>query len=87
MALTQNVELTDNFGEKISFANAYIRVENLTGTKLSIAAKVSTYKSKDADFLGYQFVNFTPDMNGGNFIAQAYEYLKALPEFTQAKDC
>jgi hypothetical protein len=31
--------------------------------------------------------NFVPSLEGANFIAQAYEYLKTLPEFKGATDC
>jgi hypothetical protein len=31
--------------------------------------------------------SFAPDLNGKNFIAQAYEHLKTLPEFAGATDC
>jgi hypothetical protein len=32
-------------------------------------------------------LDFIPDMEGGNFIKQAYLYLKTLPEFADAVDC
>jgi hypothetical protein len=31
--------------------------------------------------------SFTPDMDGPNFIKQAYQHLKTLPEFEGAVDC
>jgi hypothetical protein len=30
---------------------------------------------------------FFPSLEGNNFIAQAYEHLKTLPEFEGAEDC
>jgi hypothetical protein len=31
--------------------------------------------------------SFVPEMKNSNFIAQAYEHLKTLPEFAGATDC
>ena len=30
---------------------------------------------------------FKPNMNGGNFIAQAYKHLKTQPNFNDSFDC
>lgn len=41
----------------------------------------------DSNFLCTKQYSFVPDMNGGNFIAQAYAALKREPEFAGATDC
>lgn len=88
MALRQTVELKDSFGDNRTFSNAYRKVKTFTGTKERILVTVETYRSKEDQRVlvatGYDFV---PNMNAGNFIAQAYEYLKTLPEFLSATDC
>ena len=38
-------------------------------------------------WMGTKVFNFIPVLDGQNFIAQSYEYLKALPEFADAVDC
>jgi hypothetical protein len=32
-------------------------------------------------------IQFVPDLDGQNFIAQAYVHFKALPQFANAVDC
>jgi hypothetical protein len=65
----------------------YIKVESVTGSKSKVQAIVSfTDESKGKKLLEKSFV-FSPSMDAGNFIAQAYIYLKTLPEFAGAIDC
>jgi hypothetical protein len=71
-------------GRKNVVVDAYIKVVEITSTKEKTAAKVVFSDSKLK--LEKQYL-FTPDMDGGNFIKQAYEYLKALPEFAGAVNC
>jgi hypothetical protein len=33
------------------------------------------------------YYKFAPNLDGANFIKQAYEHLKTLPEFSGATDC
>ena len=40
-----------------------------------------------ADAIKHEQFNFVPNLEGQNFIAQAYEHLKTLPEFAGAEDC
>lgn len=63
---------------------AYIKVERVDSSK-SAAIAYATY-SGDA-IKGNKTFDFVPNMNGGNFIKQAYEHLKTLPEFAGATDC
>jgi hydroxymethylpyrimidine/phosphomethylpyrimidine kinase len=65
----------------------YIKVESVTGSKNKAQAFTSfTDELKNQQMFEKSFV-FTPNMDGANFIAQAYEYLKTLPEFAGAEDC
>jgi hypothetical protein len=64
----------------------YIKVESINGTKESVCANVSyTDEAKNKKLLEKSF-SFTPSMDS-NFIAQAYNHLKTLPEFSGAVDC
>jgi len=65
-------------------ADCYIKVMSVTGFKDSASAQVSFASSKANGLKTYSFV---PNMDGKNFIAQAYEHLKTLPEFAGAEDC
>ncbi len=87
MALTKNIVLKDNFNDDKQFNNAYIKVDLVSGNKTLMRISIGIYREKDGQQLnGQQFV-FTPDLNGKNFLAQAYDHLKTLPEFAGAVDC
>lgn len=87
MALTKNVTLKNNFGEDSVFGNAYIRVDKVIAGKASMVASVAFYKAKDGAAITTQQHECPVDLDGGNFIKQAYEHIKTLPEFAGAVDC
>lgn len=64
--------------------DCYIKVESVAGTKSQLRANVS-FDSNGSKKT--QFYTFAPDLSGKNFIAQTYEHLKTLPEFSDAIDC
>lgn len=64
--------------------NAYVKVENVQCTKSTATALVS-FSGQSGNMK--KCYDFTPDLSGKNFIAQAYDYLKTLPEFAGAIDC
>lgn len=67
---------------------SYIRVANVFSTKHEAIANVVFHKdSATGEAFKAGNYKFTPDMNGGNFIKQAYDHLKILPEFAGATDC
>ena len=77
--------IVKNGNQKITFS-AYVKVINITGSKTQLNAEV-LFKSGSHKFTkNYLFV---PSVSTGsvNFIAQAYKYLKTLPEFADAEDC
>lgn len=85
MALQKTISL--NFhGQDVSFFDSYIRVESLRGNKNEMTAVVVTYTSDKGRAIKSGEYNFTPDLSGGNFISQAYNHLKNLPEFADAAD-
>jgi hypothetical protein len=79
---------TVNFhGKDVVFQNCYFKVSHLAGSKLGLAVSVDAMPSKDGSTISRTEFRFTPSMGADNFIAQAYNYLKTLPEFAGATDC
>lgn len=81
--------ITDFYGTPVQIANAYYQVATLNGSKSMQQIFVSVFnnaqKDKQIEVLTYSFV---PNLESSeNFIAQAYNYLKTLPEFANAVDC
>ena len=65
------------------FAPAYCKVERVSASKSNAVASI-LYLSEDRSIvLGSQEISFAPSVEDGskNFIAQAYDYVKTLPEF------
>lgn len=87
MAIKKTVSLTNNFLQQSEFPDCVIRVDSVSGGKKQIIASIGFYASQNEDRLIEKSVIFTPSMDGGNFIAQAYTHLKTLPEFSDAVDC
>jgi hypothetical protein len=67
---------------------SYVRVSHITGTKNEITANAVFHKDNgDGEMFKAGAYTFKPSMDDGNFIKQAYEHLKTLPEFSGAEDC
>lgn len=62
----------------------YIKVDRVIGDKSLVNVDV-TLSGESVN--GKRFYSFTPDMNGPNFIKQAYLHLKSLDEYAGAEDC
>jgi hypothetical protein len=76
--ITFDVPVEKELGE------CYIKVVNIAGNKEALVFDVIFYKDKEA--LINKVFNFVPNLDS-NFIKQAYEYLKTLPEYADAIDC
>ena len=88
MAFTSTIVLADNFQEQITFADAYIRVEQVSASRVGSSADVIIYRKKDGQQLVRQSYQFSAELEPGeNHLKQAYEFLKTLPEFADAVDC
>lgn len=72
-----------NLGEQSHVLPAIIKVHSVTGTKEELTVDVRFVANHHGFSKQYKFV---PEMNGDNFIRQAYLYLKTLPEFQGAED-
>jgi len=71
----------------IQISDAYIKVHSVTGGKSQITCLIGFHVDPDEQQFTATQHTFTPSMDGGNFIKQAYEHLKTLPEFAGATDC
>ena len=71
--------------QTVNLGDCYIKVETVSGTKDQQLAAISI-KAKNGAIKREQR-SFAPNLNGENFIKQAYEHLKTLPEFAGAVDC
>jgi hypothetical protein len=87
MALTQKITLNDSFGDKRVFQNAYIKIDQISGNKGLLQVVIGVYKEQGQNKIDSVSTGFSPSLDGKNFIAQAYEHLKTLPEFADASDC
>jgi len=66
---------------------AYVKVIGVTGNKSLVQCDIKYLKDDaDGETIKSGSFEFTPSMDGGNFIKQAYEHLKTLPEFASATD-
>lgn len=88
MAIEKDITLKNNFSEDSFFANAYIQVAEVSGSKKLLSAKVFIKKQDQINVLEQRVLSFVPSVDDGskNFIKQAYEHLKTLPEFANGKD-
>jgi hypothetical protein len=87
MAIKQTVSLTTNFNTEAIFENAYINVNNVKIEKAYANAIFYIFKKKNGQLLNQKAYSFDYDLNGENPIKQAYQFLKTLPEFSDAVDC
>jgi hypothetical protein len=88
MALLLPVE--SSFGFRAE--DAYCRIESLSWSKRgSLTFSATTYLNQEASVSATALLTqtFSCDysLEGDNPIAQAYQFLKTLPEFADATDC
>lgn len=80
--LTKSVR---GFDGEVVANDVYFKVSNITGDKHTLSFLV-TGVSDGVQVYSTEHV-FEPELDGDNFIKQAYEHLKTLPEFADAIDC
>jgi hypothetical protein len=66
--------------------DVYVKVEHVSSSK-NKADSYITFLAVDTPLVWSKYVAFTPNLEGDNFIKQAYLYLKTLPEYADAIDC
>lgn len=82
MALLQNKTVNG-----VAINGCYIKVQSVSGNKDSVGATVTFSATSEDQPFHMEYVEFTPNLEGGNFIKQAYENIKSLPDFAGAIDC
>lgn len=90
MALMKKfLQTKKHFNGSLEIPNAYWRVETFNFSKNQSSFIVSINKKENNECIKVHQKEFffSPDINGKNFIAQAYDHLKTLPEFAGATDC
>ena len=99
MALTQTIQVTGNgfiasngvnypvVNISTTYDGCYINVATVTASKVEGQAVVVFTKEAGGPVLFERNFLFPIQLAGDNFIKQAYEYLKTLPEFANATDC
>jgi hypothetical protein len=70
---------------QFSIQDVYVKVESVLSNKKEMTVTVSfTHKNNK---LTERFFESSLDLEGPNPIKQAYQFLKTLPEFSDATDC
>jgi hypothetical protein len=88
MALKKSIiETREGFSGQLTALDAYWRVFNVAGNKEKVTATVGAYTTKDGQVLTTRQYDFVPNMDGENFIKQAYQHIKSQPDFDGAIDC
>jgi hypothetical protein len=70
----------------ITVTDAYIKIQTFNGNKELLKFDVATYSRAGQQALTVSTFEISYAIDGANPIAQAYAYLKTLPEFSGAKD-
>ena len=85
MALLKNVTRTA-LGSDVILPNCYIKVDEVSGNKHKVQILVAFIINDEV--VDTTRVSFAPSVadSSDNFIKQAYEHLKTLPEFAGATD-
>jgi len=97
MALTKTIELkgkqflqteqsTIDLGTDSITIKPVIRVSSISGGKESVVAIV-TFIADNVSYSKQYTIPMSTEDGSVNFIKQAYEHLKTLSEFSDAKDC
>jgi len=85
MALKVNAKV-EAFGRTLDFPSAYAKVESVRADKNYVEANVVVKDQANGVVLSSEQYYFASNLEGANFIQQAYEHLKTLPEFAGAED-
>lgn len=67
--------------------DSYCKVVAIRGGKDMVMADMEARQASSGELVEVWKVQFVPDLDGPNFIAQAYGHFKALPELSGCMDC
>lgn len=88
MAILKSVKVKFENGIEFIVENAYLKIERVTATKNVATAEVHWFKSKaESKPIQIWQHGFVPNLDGDNFIKQAYLHIKTLDEYSDAVDC
>lgn len=85
MALQKSHKFKTEFGP-VTVAECYIKVSMVEVNKNEGMANVSFYDKPNGKVLQAIIYRVPHDLNGANALAQAYNHLKILPDFSDALD-
>ena len=86
MALKKDLTVEkENFFGSLVAKDAYWKITSINGNKYGLIVSVDAFVNDV--FSERKTSSFVPVLDGQNFIRQAYEHLKTLPEFAGATDC
>lgn len=87
MALSKTIEKHIPIAGTMSVP-CYCKVTSVRGGKEGIEATLEArHINSEGELVDAWRVSFVPDLDGSNFIAQAYAHFKALPQLAGATDC
>lgn len=81
MAISKTIEFNG-----VTIPECYIRVAFVKG-KNRLDVGIDLCANDKSQSFSTRLVSFEPLMDGSNFIQQAYDHIKTLPEFSGAVDC
>jgi hypothetical protein len=87
MALKKTLTLISNFKTDVTFCDCYVKVTFVKSTKQSSTVTYEIFDASKENVLQTREFIFAHNLEGINFIAQAYNHLKTLPDFAGATDC
>jgi len=86
MALRKDLTVQkENFSGSLVAKDAYWKITSISGNKHGFIVSVDAFVNDV--FSERKISSFVPMLDGQNFIRQAYDHLKTLPEFVGATDC
>jgi hypothetical protein len=89
MAIKKTFTLENNFGQPSVLPECYCKITRVVGNKSQIHVNLEIQNSEQNRVYRTDTYGFVPSVDEGakNFIAQAYDHIKSLPEFAGAADC
>lgn len=89
MALKKTFSMENNFGQTSVLSDCYCKITRVIGDKTQLHVNLEIQNSERNRVYRTDTYGFAPsvEVDAKNFIAQAYDYIKTLPEFAGAVDC
>lgn len=87
MALSKTLKIKTNLGIDVDVPNAYVKIAAVFGNKSEMTAELHICKAQGEEPVQRRTYAYPYQIDGANPIKQGYDFLKTLPEFSDAKDC